>query len=268
MFAVVSWPAISRITARSTSSSTVVSPLTSRVAISSSSSPSPGSVRFRRIRLSRYVSSRRRASSTSAGSGPRSSRRDCPSKNSWSAYGTPSREQITMDGTGRAKELTSSVRVPRATIVSISRSTVSWICGRMAAVRLTEKLGISIRRCRLCSGSSTPSRAARRLWMPLKRRVGAGKASLVRSLDSRASASRARASAWPVTTHTERPSKRLTRERGGSPAAARTRWVGGRGRCGPGGRRRHPAGHGTWPRSWKTTPRKRWFRSRRTPLHA
>lgn len=81
-------------------------------------------------------------------------------------------------------------------------------------MRLTEKLGISMRRCVLCSGSSTPSSAVRRAVRPLKRLVVAGKAAFWRSEESRPSESRARASACPVTTQTERPSKRVTRESG------------------------------------------------------
>ena len=51
---------------------------------------------------------------------------------------------------------------PAASIASSSSSTIRWMSGRSAATRLTLKLGTSIRRWALCSGSSTPSRAALR----------------------------------------------------------------------------------------------------------
>ncbi len=111
-----------------------------------------------------------------------------------------------MDGTGSAKAETSSAGGPWAIIASSSSSTIRWIQGRSAAARLTVNDGISIRRCRWCSGSSTPSRATLRSRPASNRGVGTGKPGRRRSVDRRGSASRVRAAEYPVTSQTSRPS--------------------------------------------------------------
>jgi hypothetical protein len=78
---------------------------------------------------------------------------------------------------------------------------------RSAVIRLTVKLGITVRRCALCSGSSTPSSDSRRLPTRfLNCGVGEGNHSFVWSADRRWSMSNSRAAATPVTSHTTRPS--------------------------------------------------------------
>ena len=75
-------------------------------------------------------------------------------KKSWSAYGTPSRSEITSEGSGRAKASTRSVGLGPASISSIRSSAICCTAGRMASIRLIMNGAVTMRRRRACSGSS------------------------------------------------------------------------------------------------------------------
>ena len=75
-----------------------------------------------------------------------------------SSYGTPSSSQITIDGTGRAKSATSSAGGPAFSIASRCSVTISSTRGTRRFIRLTVNSPVSIRRSRVWSGGSCPSR--------------------------------------------------------------------------------------------------------------
>ena len=80
------------------------------------------------------------------------------SKNSRSMFGTPSSDEITSEGTGRAKSATmSAVRDSRASIRSTQPSTISWTASRISFTLRTVNSGIRDLRNRMCSGESRPT---------------------------------------------------------------------------------------------------------------
>ena len=75
-------------------------------------------------------------------------------KKSRSSDGTPSSSVITWEGSGSASASTRSTGGVRPAIASMSSSTIRWIAGRSASIRLRVNSGTSRRRSRVWSGGS------------------------------------------------------------------------------------------------------------------
>ena len=167
MFDVVSCPAMSSSPAMPISSSVVRSSPCSRTSMPSMSSPGAGlrpgdEVRHVLAALPAQLEAllhRQRDVEQLA--------RALPGTPSRSAYGTPSSSQITSDGIGSAKSATRSAGGPAFSIASRWSSTISTIRGSSRRIRRTVNSGVSIRRSRVCSGGSTPSRLPARIRVAL-----------------------------------------------------------------------------------------------------
>ncbi len=155
MLLVVSWPAFSSSWQIFTSSSRLIRPgrrcsTTSRLITSSA-----GVASFSSIRPSKNVSISLSAAAVSSGVADALNIVAVSLLNRGrSSAAAPSRAQITSDGTGSAKDSTRSAGFGPASRSSMRSSTITWIEGRSASIRLIMNDAVSERRIWSCRGLS------------------------------------------------------------------------------------------------------------------
>ncbi len=130
-------------------------------------------------------------------------------KSSRSSYGTPSSSQITSAGIGSANDGTRSTGDPAASMASRWSFTMASMRGSRRRMRRMVNSGVSIRRSRVCSGGSRPSRLPARTLASCSSVIGGAPGSRAMvcgaTLNRSASPSTSRTSAYRVTSQASAP---------------------------------------------------------------